>query len=113
MAEWVKLEDYEAYLSKKENAKVRITSPKNKDFCSNCWDDFNWIRKPNYCPHCGAKMSNTEEVIPYHRNDIIEELEDVKAKILDTVSMYDGYFLIEPKYVENIIDQRVCELKGE
>lgn len=60
---WCSLEDYEEYLSKKENKVVRILSPKGKYFCSNCWDDFNWLTLPNYCPHCGAKMSNSTEVI--------------------------------------------------
>ena len=34
--------------------------------CSECddsflWEDFNGVREFNYCPNCGAKMSEVEE----------------------------------------------------
>lgn len=47
------------------------------------------------------------------RNAIIEELEKIKEEILDKVSMYENDFLIEPHFVEEVINKRISELKGQ
>ena len=43
----------------------------------------------------------------------IAELDNIKAEILDKVSMYENEFLIEPHFVEEVINKRISEIKGE
>ena len=49
----------------------------------------------------------------YTDNDVVKEFEKIKAEILDKVSMYEYDFLIELHFVEEVINKRISELKGE
>ena len=58
-----------------------------------------------YMTHCTYKHTEADIINP--------ELEKIKAEILDKVSMYENDFLIEPHFVEEVINKRISELKGE
>lgn len=62
-------------------------------------------------------FGNNPEKCPSYKKggpiNVIDELENIKAEILDKVSMYENDFLIEPHFVEEVINKRISELKGD